>query len=179
MIGRAVVLVCSLVLPACLSSAPPAPPVRWFDPLDSSPTDTGEAALAAPGDIVVGAAFDVRQEFALRVGPHEFAYDDDHRWAADPCELVRRALLRRSGRQPAAGVAAEGSEVMEVVVEAFEIDLRGAPAARVQLRVVRPEHAFVGTTAPAASRAPADLAAAMAVALADAADQVFAPPRAP
>lgn len=147
-------------LSACLSSAPPAPPVRWFDP---SPAVGTNAPVAA--SFRCRAASAVSQEFALRIAPRELVYDSEHRWLAQPHELLQVALQQRStGDAP----------VIDVQVLTFEFDLVQAPRAKVLLAVqiagraaqlVRAEHGSVGRDAAA-------LADAMTQALGEALDAV-------
>ena len=78
-------------LASCLSSGPPAPPVRWLDPT---------AAFADVAPVAGRAAVRVRaqphlvQDIAVRIGAVEVAYDPDHRWLLPPDEVLRRAFAR-------------------------------------------------------------------------------------
>lgn len=148
-------------LAACLSPAPPAPPVRWFDPVPPA----GDDAPAVRFAVAVRAPELLDREFAVRVGPHELAFDPDHRWLLPPSQLVQRALLRVGG-----GAAAD-AEAVPVEVEAFELDRTGPPVARVRLRV---GGRAVDERVAAGDGAPAAFAAAMATALARAAERVAA-----
>lgn len=145
----------------CLSSAPPAPPVRWFDPSSSA----AGPRLAVPLKLRVEAAPHLGREFALRTGVREYAFDGEHQWIATPTELVAAAL------QGAVAFPSYASEELLVRIERFELDVTAAPRAVVVLRLFagRPLGADeVRFEAPAADRSPAALAAAMAAALGEA-----------
>lgn len=156
----------ALLLAACLSSAPPAPPVRWFDPVPAA------AAAGAPrvaADLRVTAAAHLGRQFVVRTAPRELVFDGQHGWIDEPARLVAAALGTRLRSAP------DGTGVLLVAVDAFELDVQAAPRAVVRLhlqwrddrRVVLAEHA-------AADRSPAAFAEAMAAALADAAAAVAA-----
>lgn len=144
----------ALALAACFSSAPPAPPVRFFDPLPAAasnpPSASGWRVTAAPW---------LGREFVVRTAPREVVFDPLHSWVAAPRDLVAGAIAQ------AGVVAPEGGEVL---VERFELDLCAAPRAHVRL-VVRvpglPGRVAEGW-ATAAGAGPGDHAAAMADALA-------------
>ncbi len=151
-LGLAVAFVCSS-LASCISSNPAAPPVRWFDPRPPRAAHDRRAPLR------VDAAPFLRQDFVVRTPPHEVAFDDSLRWIAPPEQLVAAAL------DSAAGVP----EGLRVEVVRFEFERGESMRAVVELScelggALRP---VVGS-AVCASDAPEALAAAMAVALADA-----------
>ena len=151
-LGLAVAFVCSS-LASCISSNPAAPPVRWFDPRPPRAAHDRRAPLR------VDAAPFLRQDFVVRTPPHEVAFDDSLRWIAPPEQLVAAALDSAAGVPEGLRVAVvrfefERGESMRAVVE-LTCELGGA---------LRP---VVGS-AVCASDAPEALAAAMAVALADA-----------
>jgi hypothetical protein len=154
---------CLWPLAACLSSSPPAPPVRWFDPLLPSESVAGGGV----GTLLVTAQARLGSELAVRVGARELQFDSNLRWIAEPRELVATALHRRL---VPTGAAAR----LVVEVEHFEFDLTAVPTAHVRLRL-RGEP--VGT-AVAESRTVArsqevpELVEAMAQALAEATTQV-------
>lgn len=107
----------------------------------------------------VDAAPFLRQDFVVRTPPHEVAFDDSLRWIAPPEQLVAAAL------EAAAGVP----DGLRVEVVRFEFERGESLRAVVELScelggALRP---VVGS-AVCASDAPEALAAAMAVALADA-----------
>ena len=154
-------LFASAVLAGCLSSSPPLPPVRWFDPTPEWPAD---GAVAAPLDVRVEGMAASGREFVVRVGPHELAIDAQHQWFAEPRQLVGTVLARALAATP----TSKASVTVELL--AFELDVTAAPHAHVRV-------AFVGTrpnalppvldvVAPATDRSPTACAAAMAQALA-------------
>lgn len=155
----------SLLLPlsalGCLSSAPPAPPVRWFDPLPPAPEPRPAAAF---GSVRVTAPPHLGREFVLRTGPRELLFDGQHQWTGEPRQLVATALARAYG-----GIVdgPRGERDLLVELEAFEFELTEAPVARVRIVLVGTAAGprVVEVTAIAAGRAPAQLAAAMAQAL--------------
>ncbi len=155
-------------LAACLSPAPPAPPVRWFDP---SPAPA--AAPTSTAAFRCRAAATVAREFVFRVGPRELVYDSEHRWCAEPAQLVEAALQAHSQQGAAAPNA---TSPLEVLVDAFEFDLVAAPTARVVVVLSRAgavPRRLVGQHV-ASSTDPAALAEAMATALGDVVQQVLA-----
>ena len=159
-LGLAFLLPC-LGSVACLSSAPPAPPVRWFDPSPAAPA--GEPVQVAASLRVVAPSH-LGTQLLLRTGVREFVFDAEHQWIAPPTELVASAL------QAAFRFAPDATAELQVTVERFELDLTVEPRAVVRLHLVDapagwPER--VDGSAAAADRAPAALAAAMASALAD------------
>ena len=151
-------------LPACLSTAPPAPPIRWFDPTPMRAA--ADAPHADPVDLRVVAAPHLGREFVVRIAERELAFDGQHGWIDEPGPLVAAALAQ------VVGLSRPGGQSALVEVAVFELDLTAAPRAHVQL-VVQTAGAqrVLDAWAPAADRAPASFAAAMASALADAATQ--------
>jgi ABC-type uncharacterized transport system auxiliary subunit len=151
------------LLASCISSNPPAPPVRWFDPTPAElpPFERPGAQLPA---VNVTAAPTVRQDFVLRIGARELAIDELHRWSAAPDRLVQQAL-DRALFGPGGGVP--GSGTVNVRVARFEVDLSaGAPHARVELQVATAKGLQTcDGDATAATTAPELIAAAMAQAL--------------
>lgn len=151
-------LAAGLLLAGCVSSAPPAPPVRYFDPLPES-----GAVAARDGRFALRcvAAPHLGREFVVRTGPRELVFDAQHSWIAEPRDLVVAALERAKSR-PAAT-----AEVVEVHVAAFELDLTGAPRAhvRVLLRQSGNPAREIEAWAPVAGSEPEAYAAAMAEAL--------------
>lgn len=150
----------------CLSSSPPAPPVRFFDPLpepSASPPPT-ETKVA----VRVGAAPHLGAEFVVRTAPRELVFDPQHSWIAPPRELVAAAIERL------VGLPGPGADVVEIHVAAFEIDLVGAPRAHVRLLLRAPGRPVgeIDAWAPVAGAGPGDHAAAMAEALGQAARRV-------
>lgn len=154
-----------LLLAACLSSAPPAPPVRWFDPLPAPVAETGARRVV---DLRVTAADHLGREFVVRTGPREVVFDDQHGWIDEPGGLVATALAARF-------TPSRSAPPLEVAVAAFELDVQATPRAVVRLLVrwQGAERPVVGERA-APDRAPAALAEAMAGALDDAAGAVAA-----
>ncbi len=150
-----------VVAAACLSSAPPAPPVRWFDP--SPPPPAGEL-VPIQAQLRVVAPAHLGTELLLRTGVREFVFDAEHQWIAPPTELVGAAL--RAGFLAAPDATAE----LQVAIERFELDLTAEPRALVRLHLTGAPNAWperVEGSAAAGDRSPAALAAAMASALAD------------
>lgn len=159
-------------LAGCISAGPPAPPVRWFDPMpEVGDADHTGAVGAAPGPLLrVDAPAHYGREFRIRIGSHEVVFDAEHSWVAAPAELVAEALARRLGR----GGAVEARSV-RVHVDAFELDLREEPRAHVRLVVSGVAgHQGFDASVLAASRTPESLAAAMGLALAEVAERVAA-----
>jgi ABC-type uncharacterized transport system auxiliary subunit len=155
------------LLASCISSNPPAPPVRWFDPTPSDPPPFERPGAQLPS-VNVTAAPTVRQDFVLRVGARELAIDELHRWSATPDRLVQQAL-DRALFGPGAGVpgSGPGSGTVNVRVARFEVDLSsGAPHARVELQVATAKGLQTcDGDATASATAPELIAAAMAQAL--------------
>jgi ABC-type uncharacterized transport system auxiliary subunit len=156
-------LAAGLLLAACFSSAPPAPPVRFFDP---TPPVAAVAASGRALRLEVDANSQVRSEFAVRVGPRELTFDSFHRWAAEPRELVASAL---EGALFGSGAFARSDDLQHLVtvrVTAFELDVTAEPTARVAVTALQGgKELQVSASAPAGSRAPDALAEAMAKAL--------------
>lgn len=148
------------VAAACLSSSPPLPPVRWFDPLPAAAADGG---LGEPAAVRVTAAAHLGREFVVRVGPREVALDSQHQWIAEPRQLVATVVARAL-----AGSAARDA-ALEVALDAFELDVTAAPRAHVRLVLgsARPPGVpgVLDEWAPAADRSPPAFADAMARAL--------------
>jgi ABC-type uncharacterized transport system auxiliary subunit len=162
-----------LVFASCLSSSPPSPPVRWFDP---RPAAVAAGAATRPAvDLRVTAAAHLGREFVVRTAPRELVFDNQHGWIDDPAQLVASAIGTRldlGGRSDRSG----GSfRTLQVAVEAFELDVQAEPRAVVRLLVSwtggRQE---LAVQEPAADRSPAAFATAMAVALARVARDVAA-----
>lgn len=158
-LGRRGAVASLLVAAGCLTSSPPLPPVRWFDP---SPPPAELAA--SPVTVRAMTAPHLGREFVVRVGPRELALDSQHQWIAEPRELVAAVVARAfAGRLPAGATT-------ELVLETFEFDVTAAPRAQVRFTLLggRPEGVPVSieASASAADRSPDALAEAMAVALA-------------
>lgn len=165
--ARALAAMLAFLFVGCLSSAPPAPPVRWFDPSSAA----SGPRLAVPLKLRVEAPPHLGREFALRTGVREYAFDGEHQWIATPAELVAAAL------QGAVAFPSYASEELLVRIERFELDVIATPRAVVVLRLFA--SAPLGADevrfeAPAADRSPAALAAAMAAALGEATVRVRA-----
>jgi len=143
-------------LSACLSSAPPAAPVRFFD---ASPEQRAAVPTDRPLRLRFTAAPYLNQPFAVRIGPRELVFDPLHSWIAAPAVLVEAAF-----EYPPAGPT---GETIEVHVARFELDLVGESVARVRLELRAPgkPSRVVEGTCPAPVRDPEDVAAAMATAL--------------
>lgn len=156
------------LLAGCLSSAPPAPPVRFFDPLPAAlasvPASPGGGKLA----VRVVAAPHLGSEFVVRTAPREVVFDPQHSWIAPVRELVAAAI------EGLVGLPGPDAEVVEVLVAAFEIDLVEAPRAHVRLLVRMPGRPLgeVDAWTPVAGPGPGEHAAAMADALVQAASRV-------
>lgn len=136
-----------LGLVGCLGSAPPAPPVRWFD---ATPTSEPRPA-AVP--LRFRQASTVGSDFVLRVGPRELVFDSEHRWAAEPVQFLARGLVGAAGGTPC-----------EVELVTFEFDLQQAPTARVGVRYGTPG-VLVVVERVASGRSAPELAEAMVAAL--------------
>ncbi len=161
---RRTALACLWLLAGCLSAGPAAPPVRHFDPSPPAPpagAASVEAVFRCRADASIG------REFLLRVGPRELVFDAEHRWIAEPSQILESALAARAtGRGP----------VVDVQLQAFELDLVDGPRAVVRARLLHPDRGGhpVTAVAPAGDRGPAALAAAMAAALQQATDEIVA-----
>ncbi len=164
---RSSAVVQALALSGCLSSAPPAPPVRWFDPL----TPVGEAPARAGGayDVHVVAAPYLGREFVVRTAEREVVFDGGNGWIAEPRVLVQTAVEQ----QLLPSVRGSGAIAVTIDVLVFELDVTAAPRAHVRL-VVRCGAVLrtIDCGVAAADRLPASFAAAMAKALSQAASQV-------
>ncbi|MCC7397740.1 MAG: membrane integrity-associated transporter subunit PqiC [Planctomycetes bacterium] len=156
-----------LPLAACLSSAPPAPPVRFFDCRPAVVTAVSASVVRVEAPAYLGS------EIAVRIATRELTFDGDHRWLEEPAQVLN-AALRATG-------AAGGQEQLLVRIDRFEFDLTGPPLARVRLvlqttcspmSTPTPTPTVVEVTWSAADRSPAALAAAMAEAVARAAARV-------
>lgn len=142
-----------LVLPAgCISSNPPAPTVRYFDPTPL------RSSLDARERVAVTSAPFLRQDFVVRIPPHELAIDDSLRWVAPPEQMVAAAL------DNASALPAD----LEIAVVRFEFEVGEPVQAVIELLC-----ATGGRTVPvrvrrdATARTPERLVAAMAEALAE------------
>jgi hypothetical protein len=157
-------------LAACISSTPPGPVVRYFDPLPAvSANATGDAASVVAGFAWrVSAAPHLGREYVVRTGPRELVFDPLHSWIATPRELVEAALASRSG------MVGPQSKVAELRITAFEVDLTETPRAHVHFELVVPgmPRREVDASAPALGGGPEAVASAMAVALAVAVNEV-------
>lgn len=156
-------IACYTLLPlaACLSSAPPAPPVRFFDCRPAAVTAVRASVVRVEAPAYLGS------EIAVRIATRELTFDGDHRWLEEPAQVLS-AALRAAG-------AAGGQEQLLVRIDRFEFDLTGPPLACVRLvlqTTSSPTPTVVEVTWSAADRSPAALAAAMAEAVARAAARV-------
>lgn len=163
--GAAILLA---TLSGCLSSAPPAPPIRHFDPLPANPI------AGLPPILRLTAAPHLGQEIAIRTAPRELQYDGQHHWLATPRDLLAAAI----GPSPGSGSSEPASgRAGELHLANFELDLQHGVRARVvlhwsvpsmpsmPLRVIRAE-------VPADGRQPQQAAEAMAKALAQALEEL-------
>jgi hypothetical protein len=149
--SRSIVVGVALLAAACFSAGPPAPPVRWFDPV-----------VGVAGGAVVPVAFvtapHLGREFVLRVAAHEVVVDAQHRWIAEPHQLLALAAGHT--------VPSDAASAALAVVTRFELDLTAAPCARIRLELRRGDGTSpIEVTAAAAGREPAALAAAMGEAI--------------
>ncbi|MGC6486776.1 MAG: hypothetical protein ACON4Z_03965, partial [Planctomycetota bacterium] len=80
-------LLALLAATSCISSGPPAPPVRWLDPVAGFDAPAA-AADSAPPSLGLRAQPHLGQEVAVRTEPAVVVYDADHRWLVPPEELV-------------------------------------------------------------------------------------------
>jgi hypothetical protein len=163
---RASLVLWTIAAASCLSSSPPAPPVRWFDP--SSAAAESPATSGVPVDVRVTARPHLGREFLVRIGEHEIAIDDGNAWIAEPRELVATAIARRLPPGPA-----PAGRSLAIEVEAFELDVRAEPRAvvRVNLRGLGLDQTLAAR-GPAGDRSPESLAASMATALEEIATDV-------
>lgn len=167
------------LLSSCVSDLvpPPAPPVTWLDlavePLKASvPLRTDVGALRVEWEPAEALLSD---RLMVRRGPHEVAFDDGARWLRSPVDVLERALEDElHGRRGLPSSMAPGTLRVTCTLERFELDLQGAPAARVGLRaeVHRGEARGVLLSAGADRAVPAgastqDAVAALSEALVD------------
>lgn len=147
-------------LAGCISASPPAPSVRYFDPLPA--VAVGGDGLLSEGSLRVVAAEHLGREFVVRTDARELVFDPLHSWIAAPRALVEATLRRASPLAKGRGVP------VEVLVVAFELDLTQSPKAHVGIEVQEPGQPVrrLDGWAPALGAEPAQMAAAMAVALA-------------
>ncbi|MFN3240062.1 MAG: hypothetical protein ACE37K_00965 [Planctomycetota bacterium] len=150
-------------LSSCLSSGPPAPPVRWFDPTAAF----GTAERGSPVEPVqVRGQSHLVQDIAVRVSPFEIVYDGDHRWLMPPEEILRRAFVHD-------GVPITGAGRL-VELTAFELQRSsGAAAARVAC-LVHPsrEGAIAAQPLEAVVAAPDDSLPSLTLAMGQAVQQL-------
>ena len=151
-----------LLLGGCISSNPPTPPVRWFDPSPLSWPQPERAGGTVPVPVVT-AAPTVRQEFLVRIAQREIAIDDAHRWSAPPDRLVA-AALDRAVFGPGGALPQCGTVPIKLV--RFELDITSRPRALCELQVPTSKGLLTCSGATEATgTAPELLAAAMAGAL--------------
>ncbi len=153
-----------LAFAACIGASPPAAPVRWFD---ATPDVVTTRDPALPVDVRVEAAAHVAREFLVRTAPRELVVDAQNAWLADPRSIVAAAVERACGGGSSSGA------ILRIEIERFELDVAVAPRVHVRL-VVRgtgPSR-VVDQIVDAADRAPESMAAAMAIAVARAAEDV-------
>ena len=165
----ATALLFTVALAACISSSPPAPAVRYFDPTPDAVADaaTNGARLA----VRVECAAHLGREFVVRTGPREVVFDPQHSWIGEPRALVAAAIERT------AGAAGAGESAVLVEVEVFELDLQAEPKAHVRLLVHDGDaRRTIDESAVAANRSPEAFAAAMSQALGRAAAGVASAP---
>jgi len=161
-------LLLATTLAGCISSSPPAPPVRFFDPTPVD-VDTKERPKVA---VRVDAPSHLAREFVVRTGPHEVVFDARHSWVGEPRDLVEAAIARVTSR-------AGGDErtFVRVGIETFELDVQNGPRAHVRLVVHGASTTTIDEQEQATDRSPEALAAAMAKALGRAATGVAAATR--
>lgn len=160
------IAICCLVLPGCISSAPPAPPVRLFDcGARLQPLANAAEPLLAPPQVVSGTGLGA--EFAVRTGAHELRLDSEHRWLMPPEQMVEAALRRGLYVDGPCTVGVGAGPL--VTLQQFEFDLTGKPLARIELQTVLGgrERVFRSEVAAAAGEAAA-LVAAMSQAMTEA-----------
>lgn len=161
--NRAAVLFLSASLASCISSSPPAPAVRFFDPTPAE-VDSKERPRIT---VRVDSAPHLGREFVVRTGPREVVFDPRHSWISEPRQLVASAIERLTSPAP-------DQPTLRIDVEAFEVDVQAAPRARVRLVVRASLPKVIEEQEPAKDRTPESLAAAMAIALGRAANGVVA-----
>ncbi len=154
--GLASLSACLLALTGCLGSAPPAPPVRWFDAAPAGEPRSAAVPLRFKQAGTVGS------DFVLRIGPRELLFDGEHRWAAEPVRYLELGLVGALGGAPC-----------DVELVTFEFDLQQAPTARVGVRYGT-SGVMVVVESLAAGRSAPELAQAMAEALSAMAEQLAA-----
>lgn len=162
---RSSIAVLAFAAAACISSSPPAPPARWFDPLPAAASGE-EAASGSDANVQVVAAPYLGTDFAVRVGERELAFDGENRWLADPQRIVATVLARALR-----GRSRPGGAPFVAALDLFELDVTAEPRAHVRLRLLGDTAGaadrVIDVWAPSADRSPASFAAAMAKALAD------------
>lgn len=148
----------------CIGASPPAAPIRWFD---ATPDAVIARDPAVPVDVRVEAAAHVAREFLVRTAPRELAVDARNGWLADPRSIVAAAVERACGGGSSSGA------ILRIEIERFELDVAVAPRAHVRLvaRGAGPSR-VVDQVVDAADRSPEAMAAAMAIAVARAAEDV-------
>lgn len=154
----------AIPLAGCISSSPPAPPVRFFDPTPDAPAPPVRSGLS----VRVDSPPHLGREFVVRVGPREVVFDARHSWIDEPRELVAAAIDRALGQSS----AVEG--LVRVGIELFEVDLQDGPRAHVRLLVHGPSQKAIDESEPARDGTPESFAAAMSIALGRAAHGVAA-----
>lgn len=150
---------------SCISSSPPAPPVRFFDPTPAD-VDTKDRPAAV---VRVDGPAHLAREFLVRTGPREVVFDPRHSWISEPRELVETAIARVTSRP-----AGDEKVVVRVAIETFELDVQNEPRAHVRLVVHGASTKTIDEQEKAKDRTPESLAAAMAIALGRAANGVVA-----
>lgn len=146
-------------LSGCLSSAPPAPPVRYFDPRPAQSTPN------LPAVTRLTAAPHLGPEIAVRIAPRELQFDPLHHWLATPRDLLAAALGPALGPLSSANPARPAGELH---LANFELDLQQGVRARVVLHwdVPGSPRQVFAVEVPALGRNPERAAEAMAEALA-------------
>lgn len=178
--GAPIALTALSLLTGCLSQNPPLP-TRYFEPERSR----GERDATWPGRPVqaihASAPSHLRDRMAWRISAVEMAFDDTHRWVAEPAAMVEDALRaelhERGGFSPAATTK---DNVLEVIVDSFEGRLNEPRIARIELQarfhtenrqstLLRRFHA----EAPLADTGPEALARGIGIALREAAGDIL------
>lgn len=125
---------CALALPGCITPRPAAT-VRFYEP-PALPIDPAPTGAAAPrlNLLRVQAPAHLGQAMVWRRSDVELAFDERHRWAAEPSAQVDEALLHalfvRGPFRPQEGRTAARLEVRLVAYEGL---LERRPLARVAL----------------------------------------------
>ena len=161
------------VFGGCISSAPPAPPVRWFDPLVGLAfTSHSDRSVHVTADAHLG------QEILVRVAPKELAFDAGHRWVMPVEHLLQRAFGAAVATPAVPAGAARSGDVrpraVDVRVTAFELRRGAEPGAHIDA-IVTPAGARslrVTVTVQADDELP-DLVDAMTTALGKFVEQVL------